>query len=58
MSAKTRNSSPHVLKVRKSRLAADLICRDDGRTGTTLARPGIDRLLVWCMDAYNCHKLK
>ena len=25
-------------------LAADLICRDDGRTGTTLARPGLDRL--------------
>ena len=25
-------------------LAADLICRDDGRNGTTLARPGLDRL--------------
>ncbi|EWY35835.1 hypothetical protein N825_34040 [Skermanella stibiiresistens SB22] len=25
-------------------LAAGLICRDDGRTGTTLARPGLDRL--------------
>jgi predicted site-specific integrase-resolvase len=25
-------------------LAADLICRDEGRTGTTLARPGLDRL--------------
>ena len=25
-------------------LADDLICRDDGRTGTTLARPGLDRL--------------
>jgi site-specific DNA recombinase len=25
-------------------LAADLVCRDDGRTGTTLARPGLDRL--------------
>jgi hypothetical protein len=24
-------------------LAADLICRDDGRTGTTLVRPGLDR---------------